>query len=295
MLARFLLPYVLPATMLVGCIDVDGLTFGPAAGAGSGPGGGPGSGAGGGDGGGGRGGAGGEPPEFGYRELILEDTPAAYYRMNEMDGYEFFDESPNGRHALLEAGFQNEVERDLGGALIFDVDGATRLTNGASVLVVPNSFGFAADGAYTVEAWVRVDDTTDTSRVLVFSTTGGQTVADFNTFFGATGVTHKRHDEFGGYEQIDAERPLAVDFHHVVVTFDGSDGQLYVDGLYTFTVPQPLDLDLPEMIDPVLVAAVGPSGNVVFDEVAFYARALLREEVEQHYDCGRDGRCVSTP
>jgi hypothetical protein len=49
------------------------------------------------------------------------------------------------------------------------------------------------------------------------------------------------------------------------------------------------------MIDPVLVAGVGPTGNVVFDELAFYARALTREEVERHYDCGRDGECVSTP
>ncbi len=281
----------LMALMVAGCIDVEGLTFGPQGSGASDVGGG-----GAGDAGGaGGGGGGGETATFGYRELILEDGPEAYYRMNEVEGYEFFDESPHQRHALLEAGFQNEIERDVSGALTFDLDPATRLTNGASVLVVPNTFGFPADGEYSIEAWVRVDDATDTSLLLVFSATGGQYVADFNTFFGATGVTHKRHDPFGAYEQIDAERPLGSNFHHVVVTFDGSGGQIYVDGLYTFTTPQPLNLDLPAMIDPVRVAAVGPTGDVTFDEVAFYHRALTRDEVEDHYDCGFDGECVSTP
>ncbi len=269
---------ILISPTLVGCLDLDGLNFGSGSGtsggsSSTGP-------------SGGSGGTGGSQP-YTYFDVVMDDRPTAYYRLDEPSGTaDVFDSSGLDNHAIVgtEGG---TTERDQAG--IIEGNTATTLSNGAYILLSPNTLDVAVDQPYTAEAWVFVHYVDGPSAFLTLSTN----TADFNTFFWDTSVFHKRHDNLGGYEEIQQEPTYLRDsLHHIVVTFDGEAGQLYIDRNRAYDVPEPLTLNLPDLVDPVRIASVCPLCSVTYDEIAYYPAALSRQRVEAHYDCATEGICI---
>jgi hypothetical protein len=275
---------------LLGCLDLEGLEFGPSTGGSGGAGastndsGGTAGTTGTAGTGGAMGGAGAQA--YTYFDVVMDDEPTAYYRLDEPEGTaDVFDSSGAENHAIG-AAQTGVIERDRPGIA---GNAATTLSDGAYVLLAPNTLAVGVDQQYTVEAWVQVSSG-DSASDLLYVQTGA---ADFRTFFSGSSVYHKRHDGLGAFDQIEQDPTYLGDsLHHVVVTFDGENGQLYIDRVRAYDVPQPLAINLPELLDPVHVAEACVACSVTYDEIAYYPRALDRTRIEAHYDCAIDGLCA---
>lgn len=270
---------------LCGCIDIEGLEFDLVAG-GAPVGGATNTGTG--NGAGSQGGGGSGPRT--YVDVVLEDSPLAYYRLGEEPGTSgAIDSSGNGHDALY---YDDSGQFVLGqpGAISGDEDTALQLGNGAYVILSPNPFDFSGHAPYSLEGWVRVASGTDAGTFWTIENELGQ---GFVTFFYLDAIFHKRHDAAGGTEEIQQEQtPLQTDdFHHIVVTFDGSVGQLYIDGVPVLARPEPFTFNLPLITDAVFVADTGNVSSLFLDELAIYDHALSLQRVEAHYHCGDENNC----
>jgi len=266
------------------CVDVDDLVFDLDQG-GSG-GGGTGTGTGASTEVGGSGGAGGS--DYGYREVVLDDEPALYYRLNEPGNSVFVaDSSGNDRDAVVQLG-AGSLDFGEQGALFGDSDTALRLSNGVVIELEQNAIGLDGLESYSVEAWLQVHYDDLPMNILVVRNGSG---ADVTTFFAGSSFTHKRHDGLDGFEEISHPLYLRDDLHHVVFTFDGVEGKIYYNG--AFSTAMVLDLPLPPLTGSVTVAATSDTSSFTADELAFYTTALPEERIEAHYDCGSRGLCVA--
>lgn len=84
-------------------------------------------------------------------------------------------------------------------------------------------------------------------------------------------------------------RPLrAGEWYHLVVTCDGEDLRLYVDGLRWEATSPPAGFTLDARELPLSLGSSTPEGAEHFegsiDEVAIYSRVLVVEEIERHMD-----------
>lgn len=268
---------------LCGCIDVEGLEFDLGGGAPVGGDTGNGAGSQGGGGAGAR----------TYFDVVMEDSPLAYFRFGEAPGTAgALDASGNGEDAVYFAG-EGTFALGQAGALANDDDTALRLADGAYVVLSPNTFDFSGHREYSVEGWVQHESGDQGGACWTVENELGQ---GFITFLYPDAIFHKRHDAAGGTEEIQQNQtPLQTPgtYHHVVVTFDGAQGQLYVDGAQVLARPQAFDFELPLITDAIIVAdtsVLSPS-SILFDELAIYDHALSLQRVEAHYHCGNENSC----
>jgi hypothetical protein len=265
--------------MLCGCIDVEGLEFDLMAG-GAPIGGATNTSTG--------NGAGGAGPRT-YFDVVMEDEPLAYFRVGEEQGTAgALDSSGNGQDAVY---YADTGSWTLGveGALTGDADTAVTLSNGAYIVLTAHSLNFSGHRPYSLEAWVRHDSGTTAGEMWRTENELGQ---GFVTFFYPDEIFHKRHDESAGTEEIHQDQtPLTDALHHVVVTFDGEVGQLYIDGAQVLARAEDFNFELPLINDGILIAETGAASTLTFDELAIYDEALSLQRVEAHYRCGNENNC----
>lgn len=239
-----------------GCIDTSGLVFGGEGGSGAGAGG---------------GGAG--VPGGTYASEVLADDPLAYWPLDDFIGIETEDLSGNGHTAQI--GASGVVETDLAG----HVGQAVRLTEAGTLFTgVPHPFGFG-DGAYTLEAWVRVEGS-DVQAGLWTCTDSGQ--PGYNTYLGSDSLNHKRYDGVDN-ESVEATSVTLSSFLHIAFVFDGSMGRWYFDGgLAAPATALALSWSEPPLAFQLARGPFDASGMVYLDEVAVYDHALSRERLLAH-------------
>ena len=275
MTSRFILLAALVA-LGPGCIDTSGLVFG-------GDGGDGGSGAG--TTGGGGEGEGGSTPSGDYAAVVLADGPIGYWPLDSFAN-ELVTEDASG-HGW-------DAYRNMGGATVDARDGqigmAVALTAQESLFVDgAHPFGFSS-GSYTFEAWVRVEGT-DVGFGLWTCQANG-TGAGYNGYVSTTSISHKRHDEATMSQTHELPVGLVGDFRHLVLVFDGTRVQWFLDG-QPGTAPQMADIFWGEHPAPFNLASGGFDAGeaIVVDEVAVYDKVLGEERIEAHYLCGADGQC----
>ncbi|MBK6515222.1 MAG: LamG domain-containing protein [Polyangiaceae bacterium] len=268
---------------LGGCIDVDGIVYDL------------------GEGGAGLGGwgVGGAIPEGGggsgrsYFDVVMDDAPAGFWRFNEASSAEVLDSSGNDHHALSVLG-DGTIERDVVGALFSnDPDAAIALSGGAYVILSPNPFDLSGLAPYTFEAWVDVAEATNPPHLFLWIEETPPDNSGMQTFLWADSAYHKRYDGAGGFEEI-SESPtvLSDGYHHLVITFDGANARIYIDGALV-TDPDPPDFVLPiPSIGSAMILADTQTGTTLYlDELALYDHALDLTRVEAHYQCGANADC----
>jgi hypothetical protein len=220
-----------------------------------------------------------------YRDVVLADNPAAYWRLGESSGSTAYDETSNGYDATYR------------GDPTLGVSGAAKLSDTAIDCDGSGDYVDAGDiidpmaGSCSFELWVNMDQL-ETERGLMLKDDGsdgwgvqlGDGTADGNLRFfqrGASTVILATTTD-----------PVATgQWHHIVAVYDSSTGdrQIYVDAALEASDTIATG-GFASASAKLAIAARRDGGDAVdgqVDEVAVYTAALSASQIQQHYDEAR--------
>ena len=222
-----------------------------------------------------------------FRDEVMADNPAGYWRLGEASGITAFDETSGGNAgAYLQA-----VTLGVPGALATELNSAARFDGGSGRVSVTDPASGALDvdtGDFTIEAWVKT--TLNGERAIVSKRDATRywqvTVTDDGSHTGQL-----RMNLFDGVVSREVYSLHRVDngaWHHIVILVDRDAGvRFFVDGLNSgFTVaPVPGDLG---NAAPFMVAKSSGYANLNgdVDEVSLYKSLLPVSRVQAHYYAG---------
>ena len=219
-----------------------------------------------------------------YGSIVQADSPSAYWRLGETSGATVQDSagSHNGTATAVAYGRPGAIANDNDTALGFD---------GASSLVeVPYSPELNTS-AFSLECWAKPGLEEAGTIMASYDSAGG---FDLNAFY----VTSTWNVSMEGPSPtfLNSRRILANQWNHLVVTYNGSNACLYVNGVLTATragatyspnISAPITFGMPTST---------PNPNAAFmgdlDEVAVYDHALSADRVAVHYVVGKYGSNV---
>jgi hypothetical protein len=271
-----------------------GGTAGGEAGAGAEPTGGTGN-------GGANGGTGGDQPEGGtggsagrptYRSIVLTDEPLAYWRMGIANGLSVPNEV-GGDNALLLQGTGHELGQP--GAIGADADTAIGFDGTASFAIATNSrvLDFTERAPFTLECWaLRRTGGASYFQHLISNVVGNAGARDGYSLYllpepasGEDARTTFEYNRPGDEVGLWGPMPAEATWAHYVVTFDGAQAILYVNG--TLESTQPIAGAFAARTGSFGVARAATAARDYFkgvlDEVAVYPRALGVDEVVEHF------------
>jgi hypothetical protein len=226
-----------------------------------------------------------------YRALILADNPLVYWRLGESSGTTALDSSGNSRNATYTG------SPTLGAAGALKRDGDTAVTfagSGQYADIADAAWMDVTSGGITVEAWVKF--TTNLSSAVH--------VVSRDSESGGASTSRVWALRIGSAEQVNlllwnTSTSLSLsgattglndgNWHHIAVTYDGTNGRVYVDGSLDATSSS-FSGGLKDGAIAITVGRKsGGSGNSfpgTVDEVAFYATALSATRISAHYAAG---------
>jgi len=223
----------------------------------------------------------------GYAGAVLADKPVAYWRFDEPSGNVAKDSSGNGNDAQYVGG----VTLGAPGALAGDSDTAATFDGVTGFVTAGGSFAFAGLTKFSLEAWVMASSIPGYAGVASKNDAiGGPPSEGFLVFVspddGDFGFQRLSGDNASS--AISTASASATSFLHVVVTYDGIDMILYVNGEPQGTQTASFSIE-GAMADFVVGAEAGGTANYfagTLDEVAVYDTALPAEHVQAHYLAG---------
>ena len=215
-----------------------------------------------------------------YRAAVLADAPLAYWRLGEKSGTVAHDETGHGYDGTCTGAYTLGAA----GALAGDPDTAVTLDGITGQVDVGDNFDFAGQVPFSFEAWVKpaVIDTVYRHVVTKMAFNGfgnpqvgtyvilqqGNTTLGFERWQGAAAVLTVETSDF----------PVAGSWAHIVATYNGTVGELYVNGVA-----------IQASAGSGGVTASGVHmlwGNVlqgVIDEIAVYDHVLSTARVAAHH------------
>jgi hypothetical protein len=235
-----------------------------------------------------------------YYQAVMEDTPVGYWRFDEASGTLAYDYSGNNRHGFYDGGVTQNQSTPI------CENGPSILLDGVNDSVfVPHHADFATP-EFSVEAWLKRDGNPTT-------TCGGAPTS------GNTGV-FKRNTRLGNFEQwvlgigtlgffycisevggaqdcVPGQLADTTQWHHVVITFEQPDMNLYVDGVASLPGTHNYPLDFGSR--PLFIGKSGECGGPgegnydsllmgQVDEVAVYDYVLTPARVLAHFEAASD-------
>lgn len=227
----------------------------------------------------------------GYASVVLADNPTGYYRLDDT-GTTAADSSGNGYNGVVGASVQQGVA-----GLTADGDTAMKfpgLTTTAGVVSFPEVAALEAKSNVSLEAWLKFATVpkTYTTAVAYGSDRG---YAPYSLFFRTNGSMVAQFYTTAGVLEVVAPTALVVNkTYHVVSTFDGTTGKIYVNGVLAASGTKAGTLtgytpgfgfsigDDAQLADPEFAGTI--------DEVAVYAgQTLTATQVANHYSAGTTG------
>lgn len=222
-----------------------------------------------------------------YDDLVNASEPVLYWRLGERSGVRAADESTFRNHGSYVEPVMHRSE----GAIMGDTDGALSLTgmNGRVELAMLD--GLTRGSSFTFEFWIEkpmmgggpvIELIKPMGASVRVRLDGSRIVA---SFLGATDMM-----------ATDIATPMdaiANGFHHIAITYDGSNTRLYVDGVRVaehagereIPVDAALTLGFHDSMDAMMRSSLTGS----LDEFAIYDQALPESVLMQHVQAGRDG------
>jgi outer membrane protein assembly factor BamB len=239
------------------------------------------------------------PPGGGnYAQTVTADGPAAYYRLDDT-GSTAADSSGNN----LTGTIGGSVVKSVSGLLPSSADTAMQfpaLRSSAGVVSVPANAKLQPSTAVSLEAWLRFSSAPATYAVVV-GYGSDWSYAPYDLFFRAGTALTAQFYLSSGVLEVQSPTGLKTNTtYHVVSTYDGTTGRLYVNGTQVASVAKSGTLT---NYQPGYGLAIGddaafsdPAYNGVVDEVAVYAgKALSAAQVQTHYNAGISGTATPPP
>jgi hypothetical protein len=218
----------------------------------------------------------------GYAAAVHDDSPVAYWRLDETSGSDALDSSGHGHTGTVGAG----VTRGQAAAV---ADGAAIDCNASTTgrVTVPAAAVTGLTGACSIECWIKPDALTlPNGHRMAFSSSAHNyislTANGIGRVFASINV--------GGQQLLDSGVTApAGQWTHVVVTWDGARIRLYVNGVLRTTSAALTGSVTWGGSDPAIGGYLGDSGagwqwDGKIDEVAVYGAALTPAAVASHYE-----------
>jgi Concanavalin A-like lectin/glucanases superfamily len=217
-----------------------------------------------------------------YADQVLALDPAGYWRLGEPSGTIAHDASA----ARGDGTYVDAVTLGAPGGLAGDPDTSAKLTGG--YVSVPDSDPVSVKGAFTLEAWVNLDNVCNQ-----YSLVEKYDAPAFNGY-GLRVAPGGRLNAFnlagqgasGSVTGTSVVTPHV--WHHVVAVYDGTTIAVYLDGRRDGSAASTVDPT--DGAATLKLGARGDDGATRLvgglDEVAIYGRALTPEQIEQHYKTG---------
>jgi hypothetical protein len=211
-----------------------------------------------------------------YRSAVLADTPAAYYRFEDVSGVECVDEISGSRFTCIYS--PNALSRgEPGIASSLGV----KLDEKGSVSVAAPSLDFAQP--FTLELWVEVDaPTASLGLVAAMKQLTLTTRIGFALFLSADQAAVRTEMWNGPFQSYTlAAGPAAANtWHHIVVGHDASNVDFaYVDGVESEHGRSSDPAGNGSVVLPLLFG--GFAGRI--DEIAWYDHPLTPVRILTHY------------
>lgn len=230
------------------------------------------------------------PAAVSYSDTVLQDAPAAYWRLGEAPGASTAsDHSGQGRAGT----YLNGVALGQAGALAGDSD-ASALFDGVNDLVnVPDNPALRP-ALLSLEAWLNpaanlpayASPLMKTSSVQWGDGYGFYVLNNQITFF----VNH------WNATKVQAALPSGA-WTHVAATFDGTALRLYLNGQLAATTTLGAPTSIHHTLAPLVIGqgAGGYTWSGRVDEPAVYGSVLSPERIDAHYQAGRGNTQDTTP
>ncbi len=231
-----------------------------------------------------------------YAGVILGDNPSAYYRLDDT-GATAVDSSGNNRNGSVGTAVTENVPGLLTGAdTAMTFPGGTTSTG---VVSFPEVKAMEPATNVSLETWLRF---TTVPKIYTTAVAYGSDRADapYSLFFRAGGTIVAQFYTSTGVLEVKGPVALAVNTtYHLVSTFDGTTGKLYVNGVLAASGTKAGTLIgyLPNFGFSIGddAALSDPEFAGTLDEVAVYAgQTLTAPQVANHY-AARTAGGVSTP
>lgn len=221
-----------------------------------------------------------------YETTVLSDSPAAYYRMDDLTGSAVMvDKSGNGRNGI----YENTVTKEVAGLLAEGSNPGVSFSGTGSGRASVAHASWMNAPSFTVEIIVKPatintaqmiigqwGTTTSQLRFRIYTLSSGRIRADFE------------FADLVSSSVVDSLPVVAVigQSHHVVFKWDdlNKEASLYIDG-----VPEKSGTLSQSLAIPTYLLAIGSNTgttqlwNGTLDEAAFYPTALSDERIRQHY------------
>ena len=231
-----------------------------------------------------------QPPPQGtsaYRQQVLADKPAGYWRLDEASGTVAFDQTANANHGTI---VQSGVTVKYAGATTGDGDTGMFFDGLSGQIAVRNSPSLQMRiGAATLEAWVKPVGIQPGTIFII-----GKGTAGVHTEYGlvlANGIP--------GYQSVvelylSTAPPIATGvWTHLAVTIAlNYVGRFYINGKEGGTFPATSGHAITSSTQPVMIAnEAGAATRFLgaIDEPAIYSHALTAEELARHATLGLQG------
>jgi hypothetical protein len=218
---------------------------------------------------------------IGYRDVVLADTPKAYYRLGEGSGSTVADEIA-GQHGTV----NGTVTFGVPGAIAGDTNTAiSGDSSNSNFLEFPLTLSFTSNDGLAAELWFDWDDDGGTTPLRDATSSAG------TIFIGTSGGNVQLR--FGGLNiptTVSAAAYRDTGYHHWVVEYVHSTTtvNLYLDGdlVYTSTISARSGSTTTFFRLFRNGTATGGSSGGTADEVAFYDHPLGAARVLAHYNKG---------
>ncbi len=223
-----------------------------------------------------------------YAAVILGDHPTGYYRIDDT-GAVAADGSGNGYIGTVGVSVQESVAGLIVGsdtAMTFPGTGTA-----AGIVGFPEIKAMEATTNVSLEAWLQFAKVPKIYTVAV-AYGSDRVYAPYDLFFTSGGTIVAQFYTTAGVLEVKSPNPLAVNTtYHVVSTFNGTTGSLYLNGVLVATGTKSGALT---GYTPKYGPAIGddaqledPAFNGTLDEVAIYAnQTLTAAQVANHYAAG---------
>ena len=227
------------------------------------------------------------PPSAGpYDQIVLADSPVAYWRLGESGGTTAADQV--GANPGL---YATSVTLGTAGAIAGEPNTAVRLdgTTGRVTVADSPSLHLAAAGNLTIETWFK------RSRIGAWELLVDKGWQSWGLGFNNTDYLKLSSYGFGDLARSN-QRVTDTNWHHAVATRSGTTSKIYLDGVDVTLPVSNLTWSDASAID----LHIGSGNNSDYfqgdiDEVAIYDRALSQNEVAEHFQAGRDGAPSGAP